>query len=653
VGRIGSSDLTDFTTGFFVGSNFNEVATETGRLFLGYNDGFVRPDRSGLDSGAVGDNSGSFIAEIAIAPGAQPPVILVHGWCGSRESFGMMGQFLLEDLNVPKVGTFNYDDTSSIPDSERGDIQQLASRLAQYISDQMAELGVGEVDVVAHSMGGLIARAWMVGMTDVPYANQIRRLVLAGTPNFGVGLIDLGKIGNLLGETFLCDEDVSAVRKRQNQQMLFGSQFLEELNEKWNREVGQSVFPPNILTIVGCGGLLSFGGECLGDLVVQAESATLPPESPDYLVRYVDRKHFGSLIEIEEDDREHETYQLISQFLRTGTAGSFFTPSFFTGWLIVPLKDPSTHGPFSKTSGVEFGQNTQTGRRLPHCEDISLSSPFTAIPPANPAKGFGPSGLWTLTGVIEGCWVLQVESRKYISEEEEITIMSGRPMLLDPVKIFSQSDPSPPIGSVGINGGASSTNSSLVTLNLSANDNIAVTGYYVSSTSADPPAAKALGWSPVSPAMTFSGDVAYILIFVAGDGARVVNVWYKDKIGNVSDTASASIIIDQSPPETTITGGPTGTITTRSVTFMWTGADTLTPTAGLVYAWYLEPVQSTYSPFSATTSRLYTNLPNGNYTFFVKAKDQAGNEDPTPRSQTFTVQVSGGGGGGWSEEPPE
>jgi len=86
---------------------------------------------------------------------------------------------------------------------------------------------------------------------------------------------------------------------------------------------------------------------------------------------------------------------------------------------------------------------------------------------------------------------------------------------------------------------------------------------------------------------------------------------------------------------------------------MWTGADTLTPTAGLVYAWYLEPVQSTYSPFSATTSRLYTNLPNGNYTFFVKAKDQAGNEDPTPRSQTFTVQVSGGGGGGWSEGPPE
>ncbi|MGB5925584.1 MAG: hypothetical protein WBH01_05760 [Dehalococcoidia bacterium] len=66
VGRIGSSgSLTDLS-GFLVGSDYSETASESGRLFLGFNDGFVKPDRTGLDSGGVGDNSGSFIVQITI-----------------------------------------------------------------------------------------------------------------------------------------------------------------------------------------------------------------------------------------------------------------------------------------------------------------------------------------------------------------------------------------------------------------------------------------------------------------------------------------------------------------------------------------------------------------------------------------------------------
>lgn len=67
VGRSGSSSLQDFTTGFFAGSSFATTSGSSGRLYLGFNDGFVRPDRSGLDSGGVGDNSGSFSATITIS----------------------------------------------------------------------------------------------------------------------------------------------------------------------------------------------------------------------------------------------------------------------------------------------------------------------------------------------------------------------------------------------------------------------------------------------------------------------------------------------------------------------------------------------------------------------------------------------------------
>lgn len=66
VGRIGSSgSLTDLS-GFLVGSDYLGTASESGKLFLGFNDIFVKPDRSGLDSGGVGDNSGSFSTEITI-----------------------------------------------------------------------------------------------------------------------------------------------------------------------------------------------------------------------------------------------------------------------------------------------------------------------------------------------------------------------------------------------------------------------------------------------------------------------------------------------------------------------------------------------------------------------------------------------------------
>ena len=64
VGKIGTTDLTDFLDGFFVGDNLTFTATQAGNLLLGYNDGFVFPDRSGLNSAGVNDNSGSFTATI-------------------------------------------------------------------------------------------------------------------------------------------------------------------------------------------------------------------------------------------------------------------------------------------------------------------------------------------------------------------------------------------------------------------------------------------------------------------------------------------------------------------------------------------------------------------------------------------------------------
>lgn len=66
VGRVGSSSLTDSTTGFFIGASRTITATATGTLYLGFNDGFVLADRSGLDSGGARDNSGSFSVSVTV-----------------------------------------------------------------------------------------------------------------------------------------------------------------------------------------------------------------------------------------------------------------------------------------------------------------------------------------------------------------------------------------------------------------------------------------------------------------------------------------------------------------------------------------------------------------------------------------------------------
>jgi hypothetical protein len=92
-------------------------------------------------------------------------------------------------------------------------------------------------------------------------------------------------------------------------------------------------------------------------------------------------------------------------------------------------------------------------------------------------------------------------------------------------------------------------------------------------------------------------------------------------------------------PDTQISSGPTGTITYNNPTFTYTGTDDVTPTANLVYATYLQGYDSDWSSFSSSTSKSYSNLPNGSYTFQVKAKDEAGNEDPTPATTSFTVLI--------------
>lgn len=131
-----------------------------------------------------------------------------------------------------------------------------------------------------------------------------------------------------------------------------------------------------------------------------------------------------------------------------------------------------------------------------------------------------------------------------------------------------------------------------------------------------------------------------------GSGATNLNGWahmYRT-IGSPTNYTDAfqwmrfqSIIC---PPETVINSGPEGTISTHDVTFEWSGFDDTTETSQLQYAYKLEPFDPDFGTFSNDTEKAYSNLDDGSYTFYVKARDLGGTEDPEPASRTFTINTN-------------
>jgi hypothetical protein len=132
-------------------------------------------------------------------------------------------------------------------------------------------------------------------------------------------------------------------------------------------------------------------------------------------------------------------------------------------------------------------------------------------------------------------------------------------------------------------------------------------------------------------------DNEYIDYTVPGPGTYYIKVYHGDA-GNTYDLWWDDI----APPDTTdtsITGGPSGTITYNDVTFTYTGSDDVTSTSNLVYSYRLDGdgYDSSWSSYTSSTSKSYNDLPNGSYTFYVRAKDQAENVDSSPASRSFTV----------------
>jgi len=142
--------------------------------------------------------------------------------------------------------------------------------------------------------------------------------------------------------------------------------------------------------------------------------------------------------------------------------------------------------------------------------------------------------------------------------------------------------------------------------------------------------ATSLDPSPPAPAIAASAswDTGPV-----SDGVHTLTAAATDQARNTA-TASRTVIVDNTPPETRITEGP-DEAAGATATFGFTGSDDLSPAAGLTFAWRLDG--GPYTPFASATGASLSGLAAGAHVFEVKSRDQAGNEDASPAGRSFTV----------------
>jgi pimeloyl-ACP methyl ester carboxylesterase len=97
------------------------------------------------------------------------PVVLAHGILGDPTNFFVLRRHLARN-GIRRFSSFAY--------RPRLDYQRISGDLAMHIGHVLTETDAGQVDVIGHSLGGLVGR-YFVQTTG---KHLVRRLVTLGTP---------------------------------------------------------------------------------------------------------------------------------------------------------------------------------------------------------------------------------------------------------------------------------------------------------------------------------------------------------------------------------------------------------------------------------------------------------------------------------------
>jgi pimeloyl-ACP methyl ester carboxylesterase len=144
----------------------------------------------------------------------RPPVLLLHGYLGTRGSM-----YILERrLNDDGICVFSF----NLGSLNVRDIRTSAFLIHRKIESILAQTPVKKIDIIGHSMGGLIGLYYVKKLGG---HEKVRKLVMMGTPLRGTwsALLGIATVGLISASAW---------------QLLPGSRFLKEL--------GSGPLPPNV-----------------------------------------------------------------------------------------------------------------------------------------------------------------------------------------------------------------------------------------------------------------------------------------------------------------------------------------------------------------------------------------------------------------------
>ncbi|MFF0791988.1 lipase family alpha/beta hydrolase [Streptomyces spiralis] len=171
-----------------------ELAILAGHVLL-YPSGIIQERRAQAHATPAPDGAAQLPTE------AKPPVVLLHGFIDNRSVFLLLRRNLAQH-GRHRVESLNYSPLTC-------DIRTAAELLGRHMEEICERTGSERVDVVGHSLGGLIARYYVQRLGgDL----RVRTLVTLGTPHSGTRVAPLANAHPIV------------------RQMRPGSELIEELS---------------------------------------------------------------------------------------------------------------------------------------------------------------------------------------------------------------------------------------------------------------------------------------------------------------------------------------------------------------------------------------------------------------------------------------
>jgi pimeloyl-ACP methyl ester carboxylesterase len=261
-------------------------------------------------------------------------VLLLHGWRGDASSFGDLADLLQRDrIETHAVYSLSYWSNGGGPNFRK--IGDIGESLADLLEATLRRHHVTDVSIVAHSMGGLIARDALLRLKDrkALHSDVTVRLILLATPTRGADLaIEYDKIiggitapltfvissvGRLFGShtSLVWDRQAHDMRHLNvvNQQRLLAPVFIADQTLRWSEAWEPPVYP-HLFAVIGVpkDRMTEPPGSDESDGVVRAVDVPFNHVADERRC-YVAERHWDGIANI--TSRDHQVYRVIDAML--------------------------------------------------------------------------------------------------------------------------------------------------------------------------------------------------------------------------------------------------------------------------------------------------------------------------------------------------